>query len=60
MDMICIVLKKKLLYATSFAAVLKKKITDISFKVPTGPAQSSSIAFLKKRTVKKVASVLLC
>ena len=41
MDIICIVLEKKLLYPTSFAAVvLKKKITDIIFKIPVGPAQS--------------------
>ena len=33
--------EKKLLYPTSFAAVvLKKKITDIIFKIPVGPAQS--------------------
>ena len=58
--MICIVLKKKkLLYTTSFVAVVLKKNTDIIFKTAIGPAQSSIVS-LKKQTVKQVASVSSC
>ena len=56
--MICIVLKKKLVYTTSFVAVILKKNTDIIFKIAIGPAQSSIVS-LKKRTVKQAAPVLL-
>ena len=42
--------EKDLLYAFA-AVVLKKKITDIIFKIPIGPSQSGIVS-LKKRTVK--------
>ena len=51
--------KKKLVYATSFVAVVLKKNTDIIFKTAIGPAQSSIVS-LKKQTVKQVASVSSC
>ena len=51
--------KKKLLYTTSFVAVVLKKNTDIIFKTAIGPAQSSIVS-LKKQTVKQVPSVSSC
>ena len=51
--------EKKLLFATSFAAVALKKLTNWILKILVGPAQSSIVP-LKKRTVKQILSALSC
>ena len=47
MDMICIVLKKTIIRNHFCSCCFEKKITDIIFKIPIGPAQSSAVSLKK-------------